>query len=72
MKAVIAVAALILNSAYCVLSRQQPNKDLGPAHFDRLDSAKLAKRLVRRLNARFPGRYPRRRMNQPTDQGVSF
>jgi transposase len=50
MKAVVAVAASILTSAYYILSRRQPYKDLGPAHFDRLDSAKLARRLVRRLN----------------------
>lgn len=50
MKAVVAVAASMLTSAFYVLSRHQPYRDLGPTHFDRLDSAKLAKRLVRRLN----------------------
>lgn len=50
MKAIVAVAASMLTSAFYILSRHEPYRDLGSAHFDRLDSAKLAKRLVRRLN----------------------
>ena len=50
MKAIVAVAASTLTSAYFILSRREPYKDLGSAHFDRIDSAKLAKRLVSRLN----------------------
>lgn len=50
MKAIVAVAASMLTSAFYILSRSQPYHDLGSRHFDRLDSAKLAKRLVRRLN----------------------
>lgn len=40
----------MLASALFILSRHQPYRDLGPAHFDPLDSAKLAKRLVKRSN----------------------
>ena len=50
MKAIVAVAASMLTSAYYILSRHEPFRDLGSLHFDRLDSGKLAKRLVRRLN----------------------
>ena len=50
MNAIVAVAASMLTSAFYILSRHEPYRDLGPAHFDRLDSTKLAKRLVRRLN----------------------
>lgn len=50
MKAIIAVAASILTSAYYMLSRQQPYRDLGSNHFDQLDSAKRAQQLVKRLN----------------------
>lgn len=49
MKAIVAVAASILTSAYYVLSRQQPYRDSGPHHFDRLEPAKRAQRLVKRL-----------------------
>ena len=49
MKAIVAVAASILTSAYYILSRRQPYRDLGSAHFDRLDSTKRAQYLVKRL-----------------------
>ena len=49
MKAIVAVAASILTSAYYILSRQEPYRDLGSAHFDRLDSTARAQRLVKRL-----------------------
>lgn len=49
MKAIVAVAASILTSAYYILSRRQPYRDLGSNHFDRLDSDKRAQRLVKRL-----------------------
>jgi len=49
MKAIIAVAASMLTSAYHMLATGSEYKDLGAAHFDRRDHAQLAKRLVRRL-----------------------
>jgi transposase len=49
MKAIIAVAASMLTAAFHMLSTGAAYKDLGAAHFDRRDHAKLAKRLVRRL-----------------------
>ena len=49
MKAIIAVAASMLTAAFHMLSTGSEYKDLGGAHFDRRDHAKLAKRLVRRL-----------------------
>ena len=49
MKAIIAVAASMLTAAFHMLSTGSEYKDLGAAHFDRRDHAKLAKRLVRRL-----------------------
>jgi transposase len=49
MKAIIAVAASMLTSAFHMLSSGSEYKGLGAAHFDRRDRAKLAKRLVRRL-----------------------
>ena len=49
MKAIIAVAASMLTSAFHMLTTGSEYKDLGAAHFDRRDHAKLAKRLVRRL-----------------------
>jgi hypothetical protein len=49
MKAIIAVAASMLTAAYHMLATGSEYKDLGPAHFDRRDHAKLARQLVRRL-----------------------
>jgi transposase len=49
MKAIIAVAASMLTAAFHMLTTGSEYKDLGAAHFDRRDHAKLAKRLVRRL-----------------------
>jgi transposase len=49
MKAIIAVAASMLTAAFHMLSTGTDYKDLGAAHFDQRDHAKLAKRLVRRL-----------------------
>lgn len=48
-KAIVAVAASILTSAYYILSRRVPYKDLGAHHFDDRDRDRTAKRLVRRL-----------------------
>lgn len=49
MKAIIAVAASMMTAAFHMLTTGSDYKDLGAAHFDRRDHAKLAKRLVRRL-----------------------
>lgn len=48
-KAIVAVAASMLTSAYHILRTGQPYRDLGPQHFDRRDRTKMARRLVRRL-----------------------
>lgn len=48
-KAIIAVAASILTAAYCMLRDGTEYSDLGAQHFDRVDQAKLAGRLVRKL-----------------------
>lgn len=49
MKAVVAVAASMLTAAYYILRDGVPYRDLGPAHLDRVDKAKAAKRLIKRL-----------------------
>ena len=49
MKAVVAVAASILTAAYHMLRDGVPYRDLGPNHFERADTARLAQRLARRL-----------------------
>ena len=48
-KAIIAVAASMLTAVYYMLTRAVPYHDLGAAHFERRDHARLAQRLVRRL-----------------------
>lgn len=48
-KAMVAVAASILTSAYHILTRQEPYRDLGPEHFHRLDPNKRAQNLIKRL-----------------------
>ena len=48
-KAVVAVAASLLTSAYHMLKRGVFYEDLGADHFDRRDKTKVAKRLIRRL-----------------------
>jgi transposase len=49
MKAIIAVAASMLTAAFHMLNTGSDYKDLGAAHLDKRDHAKMAKRLVRRL-----------------------
>jgi len=49
MKAIIAVAASMLTSAFHMLTTGADYKDLGAAHLDKRDHAKIARRLVRRL-----------------------
>jgi transposase len=48
-KAIIAVAASMLTAAYYMLRDGVDYRDLGAAHFDRRDKAKLATRLLARL-----------------------
>jgi transposase len=48
-KAVVAVAASMLTSAYFMLERDVPYQDLGPSYFEAQQPEKTAKRLVRRL-----------------------
>lgn len=48
-KAIIAVAASILTAVYFMLARDTDYHDLGPAHLQRLDRHKAARRLVRKL-----------------------
>ena len=49
-KAVVAVAASMLTSAYFMLLRDVPYQDLGPSYLEPRHPEKTAKRLVRRLN----------------------
>jgi hypothetical protein len=49
MKAIVAVAASMLRSAYYMLSRRVPYQDLGPAHFDSRNRTRTANRLLKRL-----------------------
>lgn len=48
-KAILAVAASILNAAYFMLRDGVDYRDLGPDHFDRMDKSRTIARLVRRL-----------------------
>jgi hypothetical protein len=50
-KAVVAVAASMLTAAYFMLRDGVDYRDLGPDHFDHIDKAKAAERLVRKLQA---------------------
>jgi hypothetical protein len=49
MKAIVAVAASMLRSAYYMLSRRTSYQDLGPEHFDRR-TLRTVSRLLQRLN----------------------
>ena len=48
-KAAVAVAASILTAAYHMLRDKDAYRDLGPDHFTRRDTARLAERLARRI-----------------------
>ena len=48
-RAIVAVAHSILQSIYYLLVRNEPYRDLGAAHFDKLRPAQATKRLVARL-----------------------
>lgn len=48
-KAIVAVAASMLTAIYYILRDGTEYRELGPLHFDSLDRAKVAQRLVKRL-----------------------
>lgn len=48
-KAIIAVAASMLNAAFYIIRDRVPYRDLGPDHFTKRNPAQTAKRLVKRL-----------------------
>lgn len=50
-KAIVAVASSMLTAMYYILTRNEPYRDLGPQHFDKLTPEKLAARLARRIQA---------------------
>jgi transposase len=50
-KAIVAVAASMLTSAYHMLKNGTVYEELSPAHFDELDKRRATRRLVRRLEA---------------------
>ena len=47
--AIIAVARAILASAYHIIARREPARELGADYLDRQDPAAMARRLARRL-----------------------
>jgi transposase len=49
MKAIVAVAAAMLRSAYYMLSRHMPYHDLGPSYFEKKTRTRTANRLLKRL-----------------------
>lgn len=49
MKAIVAVAASILRSAYYMLKRRTTYQDLGPGHFDQRTRTRTVSRLLKRL-----------------------
>ena len=48
-KAIVALAHSLLVSIYHMLRDHQPYRDLGPDHFDRLESVRIQRHYVRRL-----------------------
>lgn len=50
MKAIVAVAAAILRSAYFMLTRNEPYAELGSHHYEKRERAKSITRLLRRLD----------------------
>ena len=48
-KASVAVAHSLLRRIFSILRDHQPYRDLGPDHFDRLDTARIERHHVRRL-----------------------
>jgi transposase len=50
-RAAVAVGRTILQIVYYLISRQEPYRELGVDHFDRLDKERTSKRLMRRLES---------------------
>lgn len=71
MKAIVAVAASMLRSAYYMLSRRLPYHDLGPAHFDSRHRTRTASRLLKRLKE-LGIEVLQTRIIEPSSQPVSF
>ena len=71
MKAIVAVAASMLRSAYYMLSRGVPYQDLGPAHFDTRNRARTASRLLKRLKE-LGIEVLQTRISEPSLADVSF
>lgn len=71
MKAIVAVAASMLRSAYHMLRRRVPYEDLGPAHFDARNRTRTAHRLLKRLKE-LGIEVLQTRVTEPSPQSVSF
>jgi transposase len=71
MKAIVAVAASMLRSAYYMLNRQVPYQDLGPAHLDARNRTRTATRLLKRLKE-LGIEVLQTRVTEPSPQPVSF
>jgi len=71
MKAIVAVAASMLRSAYHMLSRRVPYQDLGPAHFDARNRTRTASRLLKRLKE-LGIEVLQTRVSDPSPEPVSF
>lgn len=71
MKAIVAVAASMLRSAYHMLRRRVPYQDLGPGHFDARNRTRTASRLLKRLKE-LGIEVLQTRISEPSPQSVSF
>ena len=71
MKAIVAVAASMLRSAYYMLSRGVPYQDLGPTHFDSRNRTRTASRLLKRLKE-LGIEVLQTRISEPSLGAVSF
>ena len=71
MKAIVAVAASMLRSAYHMLTRRVPYHDLGPAHFDSRNRTRTASRLIKRLKD-LGIEVLQTRVTEPISEPVSF
>lgn len=71
MKAIVAVAASMLRSAYYMLTRHTVYEDLGPGHFDKRTRTRTVNRLLKRLKD-LGVDVVETRVQEPTMQPVSF
>jgi transposase len=71
MKAIVAVAASMLRSAYYMLSRGVPYHDLSPAHFDSHHRTRTVSRLLKRLK-QLGIEVVQTRISPPSSEAVSF